>query len=114
MYSWRVDLRYYISQINCSVYIHGEISCNHCEIDYAIDQLSTLANELQPTLAMMAIRPIKLENDHYEDNYWGDGQEIEKLQVKFDGTPFKQEDNVDEKMEDVQEEGGKWTLKTWI
>ena len=34
----------------------------------------------------------------------GEGQEIVKFKANFDVTTFKQEDNVDEKMEDVKEE----------
>ena len=35
-----------------------------------------------------------------------EGWEIENLKIKFDATVFKQEDNVDEKMEDVKEVEG--------
>ena len=33
------------------------------------------------TLAMMPIKPLKLENDNEGDNYQGEGQEIEELKA---------------------------------
>ena len=69
--------------------------------------LSTAVSQLQATLAMMAIRPINLENDRHGDNYRREGQEIEKFKVEFNTTTFKQEDDINEKMEDVKEEEGK-------
>ena len=39
----------------------------------AIARLSIEINQLQATLAMMAIRSINLENDHHGDNYQGEG-----------------------------------------
>ena len=35
----------------------------------AVAQLSTMVYQLQATLAMMTMRLINLENDHYGDNY---------------------------------------------
>ena len=56
----------------------------------AVALLSTAGNQHQATLAMMTIKPLHLENNHYGDDYWGEGQEIEDLWLSPYGskTPY--------------------------